>query len=562
MDNQLYYGDNLDVMRRHIKDESVDLVYLDPPFNSNANYNVLFAEKDGAKAAGQIQAFTDTWSWGQDDEEIYAKLVTAGGKVGDCLKAFRTFLGPCDMLAYLVMMAPRLIELRRVMKSTASIYLHCDTTASHYLKMLMDAIFGAQNFRSEINWVRTNAHNYKSRYFQRVSDILLFYSKADSYTWNQLYQPYSKEQLSRYKLEPETGRYFTGQDLTLMGTSQSRQFEWRGVKPPSHRVWGMSLEMLEDLWKKGLILKKVDGTPRLDGRKVYLDEKPGKAITAIWDDVERIGNTSDERLGYPTQKPVVLLERILHASSNPGDAVLDPFCGCGTTIDASQKLGRTWIGIDITHLAITLIKQRLFDAFGIMPSVAQQKTSTRLAENSESETILKPSFCVLGEPTSVQDAEALAASDPYQFQWWALGLVGARPVEQKKGADQGIDGKIIFQSGGAGQFDSVIISVKAGKTGASHVRDLKGVLEREKASIGVLISMQEPTQPMETEAVTAGFYESEIWGRNYPKIQLLTVEDILNGKSIDMPPIRQVSATFKKAPKSNKKQGDQLELGV
>ena len=253
---------------------------------------------------------------------------------------------------------------------------------------------------------------------------------------------------------------------------------------------------------------------------------------------------------------------MIQASSNPGDVILDPFCGCGTTIDAAQKLGRTWIGIDITHLAITLIKQRLADSFGILPAVMQQKQASKMADGGATDKLPKPSFQVLGEPTSVPDAEALAASDPYQFQWWALGLVGARPVEQKKGADQGIDGKIVFQSGGAGVFDSVIISVKAGKTGASHIRDLKGVIEREKAAVGVLISMQEPTHPMETEAVTAGFYESQVWGRSYPKIQLLTVEELLNGKTIDMPPIRQVSATFKKAPKSITKQGNQMELSV
>jgi DNA modification methylase len=564
MDNQLYYGDNLEVMRRYIKDESVDLVYLDPPFNSNANYNVLFAEKDGSKAASQIEAFTDTWTWGQDDEEVYAQIVTAGGKVADCLQAFRTFLGPCDMLAYLVMMAPRLVELRRVMKPTASIYLHCDQTASHYLKLLMDSIFNPKNFRSEINWIRTNAHNFKARYFQRVCDIVFFYTKTDTYVWNEQHQPYSDAQLSRYKLERETGRYYTGQDLTLMGSSPTRQFEWRGTTPPANRVWGMSFEDLEKLWSENLILTKQDGTPRLDGRKVYLDEKPGKSVTAVWDDIRRVGNTAAERLGYPTQKPVALLERIIQASSNPGDIVLDPFCGCGTTIEAAQKLGRVWIGIDITHLAITLIKRRLFDAFGAKPVAGEKVTADKVAEASDDQVTLslKKPFVVLGEPVSVPDAEALAASDPYQFQWWALGLVGARPVEQRKGADKGIDGKIIFQSGGAGEFDSVIISVKAGKTGAAHVRDLKGVLEREKAAIGVLISMQEPTAPMQTEAVTAGFYESETWGRLYPKIQLLTVADLLSGKTIDMPPIRQVSATFKKAAKVEKAQAQQMEIDM
>jgi len=528
--NTLYYGDNLDIMRRYIPDESVDLIYLDPPFNSNATYNVLYAEHNGSRASSQIKAFEDTWSWGREAEETYGDLVTSGDRVADVMQAFRTFLGPCNMLAYLAMMAPRLVELRRVLKPTGSIYLHCDPTASHYLKLLMDAVFGPENFRNEINWVRTNAHNFKSKYFQRTSDVILFYTKSESYTWNQQFTQYSAEQLKRYKVEAGTGRMYTGQDLTLMGTNEARQFEWRGSKPPRNRVWGYARERLEELWGEGLILKKSDGTPRLDGMKVYLDEMPGKALTAIWDDISRVGNTSGERLGYPTQKPEALLERIIHASSSEGDVVCDPFCGCGTAIVVAEKLKRNWIGIDITHLAITLMKTRLKDALG--------------------ESV---HFTVVGEPVSVPDAAALAESDPYQFQWWALGLVGARPIEQKKGADKGIDGKIVFQGDAPGKFETVIISVKAGHVTANHVRDLRGVVERERAAIGVLISMEEPTKPMKTEAVTAGFFESETWDRKHPKIQLLTVAELLDGKKIDMPPRREVDATFKKAPKAKRK---------
>lgn len=568
MDNQLYYGDNLDVMRRHIKDESVDLVYLDPPFNSNSNYNVLFAEKDGTKAAGQIQAFTDTWSWGHDDEIVYAELVMAGGKVADCLKAFRTFLGPCDMLAYLVMMAPRLVELRRVMKMKASIYLHCDPTASHYLKMLLDSIFGASCFKNELVWKRQSAHSDAKRKFADVSDSILFYMKSEKGIFIPQYIQHDKDYLSKfYRFDDGDGRGpYRLDNMASPNPRPNLMYEWKGFMFPA-KGWRYSRETMAKLDANNRINypKNSDGafdfTKRLSLKR-YLSEQEGSIITNVWTDINPLHSSAAERLGYPTQKPVALLERIIQASSNPGDVVLDPFCGCGTTIDAAQKLGRTWIGIDITHLAITLIKQRLADSFGILPAVMQQKQSSKMVDGGATEKLPKPSFQVLGEPTSVPDAEALAASDPYQFQWWALGLVGARPVEQKKGADQGIDGKIVFQSGGTGVFDSVIISVKAGKTGASHIRDLKGVLEREKAAIGVLISMQEPTQPMETEAVTAGFYESQVWGRNYPKIQLLTVEELLNGKAIDMPPIRQVSATFKKAPKSVTKQGNQMELSV
>jgi site-specific DNA-methyltransferase (adenine-specific) len=491
-ENMLYYGDNLDILRRYIKDESVDLVYLDPPFKSNQNYNVLFKEKNGKEAASQIRAFEDTWTWSQDDEAVYADLVTKGGKVADCLQAFRTFLGPCDMLAYLVMMAPRLIELRRVLKPTGSIYLHCDPTAGHYLKMLMDATFGGNYFRREIIWDISVLSGFKTiaNNWIRAHDTIFYYTKDDVYTFNKQTTEHRQEYIARFNKVDKDGRqYFDGR-----------------------------------------------GKPR------YLDDilKKGKAIGDVWSDIMSFQQipTAKERLGYPTQKPEALLERIILASSNEGDIVLDPFCGCGTTIAAAQKLKRRWIGIDITHLAITLMKKRLLDAFGV-----------------------EAQFKVMGEPTSLPDAAALAESDPYQFQWWALGLVGARPVEQKKGADKGIDGKIVFQGDEPGSFENVILSVKAGHVTSNHVRDLHGVIDRDKAAIGVLISMEEPTKPMQTEAVTAGFFESKTWGKKYPKIQLLTVAELLAGKTIEMPPIKQVGATFKKAGKFKGKEAEQLKLG-
>jgi DNA modification methylase len=534
--NTLYYGDNLEILRRYVGDESVDLIYLDPPFKSDQNYNVLFKEKDGTQAASQIQAFEDTWTWGQDDEVVYADLVTRGDKVADVIQAFRTFLGPCDMLAYLVMMAPRLVELCCVLKPTGSIYLHCDPAASHYLKLLLDAVFGPGNFRNEIVWQRTNAHNMRTKGYVRANDSILFFSKSDDFLFVEQYTDYGPEQLKRFKPD-EKGRLYKAENMTFSTANASRQFEWRGTKPPANRSWGASLDQLEKWYAEGRILLKRDGTPRLDGLKIYLDETKGKPLTTNWTDIPRISNTAAERLGYPTQKPEALLERILRASSKEGNLVLDPFCGCGTTIAAAQKLNRNWIGIDITHLAMTLMKKRLTDAFG--DSVQ---------------------YTVVGEPVSVPDAEMLANSDPYQFQWWALGLVGARPVEQKKGADKGIDGKIVFQSGEAGKFDSVILSVKAGHVTANHVRDLRGVVDREKAAIGVLISMEKFTKPMQTEAVTAGHYESELWNKKYPKIQLITVAELLDGRTIDMPPVRQVGATFKKAPKAKAKGAETGEL--
>ena len=560
--NLLYYGDNLDILRRSVKDETVDLVYLDPPFNSNTNYNVLFAEKDGSRAASQIQAFSDTWTWNQESESVFAEIVTAGGRAADCLQAFRTFLGECDMLAYLVMMAPRLMELRRTLKSTGSIYLHCDPVASHYLKMLMDAMLGPENFRNEVIWERTTGRKSVSQY-GRVHDVILFYSKSGVMTWNPPTVQQDESTAKGHDLMKDNGGIYRLSDLTGAGQGPGRRFVDREIEPPSGRHWQYDQNKMDELWRGGRIVFSRGGIPRL---KTYVKDLPGVSVRDIWTDIEPINSAAAERLGYPTQKPVALLERIINASSNPGDVVLDPFCGCGTTIAAAQALGRPWIGIDITHLAITLIKQRLKDSFGIEQGVratlsGKGETAKVWEAAAEYGEATKRPFHVVGEPTSEPDSAALAASDPYQFQWWALGLVGARPVEQKKGADKGIDGRIVFQGDKLGSFESVILSVKAGHTNVAHIRDLKGVLEREKAAIGVLISMQEATSPMKTEAVTAGFYESALWGRKYPKMQLFTVAELLAGKTIEMPPIRQVQATFKKAPKATGQPGgDQQEL--
>ncbi len=534
----LYYGDNLDIMRRYLKDETVDLVYLDPPFNSAQNYNAFFQKKDGSDAASQIRAFEDTWTWNQESQRVYEELILKPGKVSEVMQAFKTFLGTNDMMAYLAMMAPRLVELRRVLKPTGSLYLHCDPTASHYLKQLLDAIFGATNFKNEIIWPRTNAHNIASNHFSRIHDTIFLYGKSEDYLWNHQYGEFSPQQLDRYFSDPETGRLVTGQDLTMTGNPE-RNFEWRGTKPPPNRGWGLSLEVLEELWAKGLILKKKDGTPRLDGRKVFLDEKKGKPVSDVWSDIERIGNTAKERLGYPTQKPLALLERIVLASTNPGGLVFDPFCGCGTTIDAAEKNGRNWIGIDITQLATSLIKSRLRDTYG-----------------NQIEII------TIGEPTTPNEAATLAEQDKYQFQWWALGLVNARPVEQKKGADHGIDGKILFRDDlNAAKPEQIILQVKGGKTGVKDVRDLRGVLDREKAAIGVLISLQPPTREMQAEAASTGFYEHKMNQQKYPRIQLRTVKELMTGKGIERPSnVAAVDETFKKAPTSKRKSAEDQAL--
>ena len=540
-DDLLYYGDNLDVLRRYVKDESVDLIYLDPPFKSEQNYNVLFAEKNGTESAAQIKAFEDTWHWDQAAAEAFHQTLQMGGQVARAMTGFETLLGTNDMLAYLSMMAPRLMELRRVLKPTGSIYLHCDPTASHYLKVLMDAVFGPVNFRTEITWKRSAAHSDTKqgrKQHGRIHDILLFYTKSDEWTWNPVYTPYDQEYIeSSYRhVEEGTGRRFKSTDLTAAKPGGDTEYEWKGRRPAPGRYWAYSKENMQKFEQEGRLYYTRSGLPR---QKQYLEEMPGVALQDVWNDIPPISSQAAERLGYPTQKPERLLERIVASSSTEGDTVLDPFCGCGTTIAVAQRLGRRWIGIDITHLAITLIKHRLKDAFGDQAA-----------------------YKVIGEPVSVSGAEELAGEDPFQFEAWALGLVGARPAQVKRGADKGIDGRLYFLDEGEGsKVKQAILSVKSGKTGRRHVHELRGVVEREGAAIGVLITLQDPTQPMRSDAAAAGFYDSPGWGQSYPRMQILTVAELLEGKGIEMPPVGQASVTFKKAAKQKGKAShEQLTL--
>ena len=536
--NKLYYGDNYEVLKRYVKDETVDLVYLDPPFNSRQDYNVLFAEKDGSQSSSQIHAFEDTWEWNIDAQRSYELIVEQGGRVADALRAFKTFLFNSDMMAYLAMMAPRLIELRRVLKQTGSIYLHCDPTASHYLKILMDAVFGPENFRSNIVWKRTSSHSNASRNYGAVNDDLLFYVKSNAaYTYNVQYVPYSENYVKEnYYRVDENGRLYRTDNLRNPSDRPNLKYEYKGYKPHANG-WAISKERMEKLDSEGRLHfpKSKDGRILL---KRYLDEMPGMQVTNIWDDILVIHAMALERLGYPTQKPEALLERIIKASSNEGDLVLDPFCGCGTTVQVAQRLNRRWIGIDITHLAIGLIKKRLSDAFG--PEIRDR-------------------YEVVGEPTDYNGAAALAAEDKYQFQWWALGQVGARPADQKKGADRGIDGRLYFHDDDSGKSKQIVFSVKAGHVTVPQVRDLRGVLEREKAEIGIFISFEEPTRPMLKEAAEAGFYKSgPLDELVYPRSQILTIQQILDGKQPEYPARR--DATFKKAPRSRPAVAENLTL--
>ena len=527
--NKLYYGDNLDILRNYIRDESIDLVYLDPPFNSNATYNVLFSQQNGTQSSAQIQAFEDTWHWDEEAARTYELTVEQGGSVADALRAFRLLLGDSNMMAYLSMMAPRLVELHRVLKSSGSLYLHCDPTASHYLKILLDSIFNPELFKNEIIWKRQSAHSDAIGYGS-VHDDILFYVKSDQAVWNPIYQNYDPEYVNNYyRYEDPDGRKWMSDNLSASGLSGGGyEYEWNGVT----KVWRCPIETMEKLDKENRIYYTKNGIAR---RKRYLDEAKGLPAQDVWTDIQPLRSWHVERLGYPTQKPEDLLERIITASSNEGDLILDPFCGCGTAIAAAQKLNRQWIGIDITHLAIGLIKRRMADQFG---------------DELEYE--------VIGEPTTLEGAQELAEMDKFQFEWWALGLVGARPADPKKGADRGIDGRLYFHDDQSGKTKQVIISVKGGHTGVAHIRDLVGVLDREKAQIGVEITLNEPTQPMRSEAASAGFYDSP-WGK-HPRVQILTIEELLEGAQIDMPPIRQVNQTYRRAPRHLEDEGHQPSL--
>jgi site-specific DNA-methyltransferase (adenine-specific) len=423
------------------------------------------------------------------------------------------------------------------MLSTLSTEQYC--ARCHYLKMLLDAVFGPQNYRSEITWRRTNVHS-DSKSWSTVADTLLYYVKdsRSNFTWNPIYLAHSSEHIESKYQRDQSGRLYTLSDMTSPSPRRNMMYEWKGFAFPP-KGWRYSLETMKQLDLEGRIWYPSDKTkrPRL---KRYLDEMPGNLVTNIWTDIYPINSQAQERLGYPTQKPEALLERIIKTSSDEGDVVLDPFCGCGTTIAAAQRLKRHWSGIDITHLAITLIKHRLHNAFG-----------------------KRAFYKVIGEPVDLEGARELAENDPYQFQWWALGLVGARPTEQKKGADQGIDGRLYFhdEHAGSGKTKQIMFSVKSGHLSPAHVRDLWGVVEREKAQIGVLISMEEPSKPMRTEAAKAGFYEPPFGGKekHYPRLQLLTIAELLQGKGIAYPEFR-ANVTFKKAPEVKEEKRGKPEL--
>lgn len=491
--NQLYYGDNLDILRTHIPDESVDLIYIDPPFNSNQAYNVIFSETDGSSSQAQIQAFEDTWRWGETTEQAYHELVvTAPHLLVETIKSFRGFLTETNLMVYLVMMALRLVELHRALKPTGSFYLHCDPTASHYLKIILDQIFGVQNFRNEIVWCYKRWPS-KQTNFQKMHDVILRYGKSEDVIWNQLYDDFTEQTKKRIK----------------------------GGKKIEHYVG-----------KSGKVLIRATN-----------DVSPGVAMCDYWN-IPMIAGQAKERLGYPTQKPEALLERIIKASSNEGDVVLDTFCGCGTAVAVAQRLNRRWIGVDITHLAIALLKYRLADSFGD-----------------------DVTYEIIGEPKDTASAKALAAQDRYQFQWWALSLIRARPYQdKKKGADEGVDGVIYYQDVDPDNpkktlTRKIVVQVKSGKVSVRDIRELKSVVETQDAVIGVFITLNLPTQPMVKEAAAAGRFQwLHVAHTTYPKIQIRTIEELLSGQGIEYPQTP-VNVTFRRTERATP-QNPQLEIEV
>jgi DNA modification methylase len=536
--NRFFGGDNLEILRRRlIPDNSVDLIYLDPPFQSGKNYNLLFREQDGTRSESQKEAFEDTWEWNHLARATFDELIAIDTVVSRTLEGFRPIVSDSPMLAYMAMMAVRLIELYRVLKRTGSLYLHCDPTASHYLKIVLDAVFGPGCFKNELIWKRSSAHSGSKKY-SPVHDTILFYTKSETYTWNQAYQPLPQQTADAWynNVEEGTNLRFNRADLTASGKRDGASGKpWRGIDPTKKgRHWAVpgfvrelvpdlpsdTQEALERLDKIGRIHwpKKTDGMPML---KRYLSEAKGLPALDIITDISPLNNVDAERMGYPTQKPLALLERIVSASSNPGDVVLDPFCGCGTTIEAAHKLGRRWIGIDITHLAEKLIQDRLRDDISI------------------------GSYSARYFPRDVESARRLATSKDkrarFHFQRWALELVGVYSDENDDnlGADGGIDGELMFQeSGQKSRVKRIIFSVKSGGVSVKDVRDLTAVVgTASDAAMGILITLENPTDPMKKFAISVGDYvTTEAYRQEkFPKIQIITIGDLFDGKTIDIP---------------------------
>ena len=535
MRNTLYYGDNLPIMREHIPDETIDLVYLDPPFNSARDYNVLFKQAKKDENQAQITAFTDTWNWHKRTYDDFFED-TRNAKLFDLMESLYRILGKSEIMAYLMMMGPRILELHRKLKSTGTLYLHCDPTASHYLKLMLDATFFAVNFMNEITWKRSSAHSDVKQGMSRcgrIHDILLVYKKGVQVVWNAVYTPYTPEYLqSEYRHVAQDGRRYKETDLTAAKPGGDTEYEWhvkriknsearweadleneylypqedceyKAVRPYRGRYWAYSKDNLVAFEKESKLVHRETGMPRL---MQFADEMPGVPLQDVWDDIPPASGSEDQ--GYQTQKPLALLDRIITASSNPGDTILDPFCGCGTAVVAAEKLGRQWVGIDITYVALDLMVNRLAESFDL-------KRGT--------------DYSVLGDPKDEHSARRLFQESAKQFELWAISLVAGFPQR----SDRGVDGKVYFGDQNK-RLQHAVCQVKGGHLTVSALRDFAHVVKREKAAAGFFICLETPTKGMYQEADELGFFQGPS-GRKIPKLQIRTIKELLEGKEFDYP---------------------------
>ncbi|MTJ10386.1 MULTISPECIES: DNA methyltransferase [unclassified Anabaena] len=542
MVNQLFYGDNLEVLRKHIKDETVDLCYIDPPFNSKRNYNQIY-NNIGKEDQTQAQAFIDTWTWDNhanqglvEIQENYLGHFTSQSI--DLISGLTKVLGKGSLLAYLVSMTLRVAEIHRVLKSTGSFYLHCDPSASHYLKTILDAIFCSQggDFKNEIVWKRTSGHSDSSKYGS-VHDVIFYYTKSLKITWNQVYQKYEQNYIDKYyRYQDEDGRKWMSDNLSAAGLAGGGyQYEWNGVT----KLWRCPKTTMEKLDAEGKIYYTKNRVARI---KRYLDESKGLPVQDAWNDIEALRSWHKELLGYPTQKPESLLERIIKASSNEGDIILDAYCGCGTTVAVSQKLNRQWVGIDITYQSIGLILKRLEESLG----------------KGVLDTIN-----ISGIPKDMKSAEALALKKDdrtrKEFEKWAVLTYSNNraTINQKKGADKGIDG-IAYFTGDQDEPEKIILQVKSGNVKSGDIRDLQGTITLTGAALGVFITLKPPTKEMIKTAKEAGIYKSRYMSQPVDTIRIVTVQEIIEEqKRLD---ILLTLEVMKSAEKQTEVQQTQLDL--
>ena len=529
--NRLYYGDCLTIMRDHMKLGSVDLIYLDPPFNSNREYNAIYKDETGNPLPDQIEAFCDLWELDEERERALRHmpiLMREAGIDDDAVDFWRLWTSALRntqprLLAYLSYMVERLLPMKGLLKPTGSIYLHCDPTASHYIKVMIDAIFGHENFINEIAWKRTSTHS-DSKTWSRVSDTILFYTRGKKFTWNTPHEPHSDKYIaSKYRHDDGDGRLYQLDNMTSPNPRPNMMYEWKGFASPT-KGWRYSGETMAKLDAEGRIWYPTfkggtHDTSRRPRLKRYLDEMKGGVMANIWTDISPINSQARERLGYATQKPLALLERIIKASSNPGDVVFDPFCGCATTLEAAHHLKRRWVGIDIAIHAIKRVaKIRLQDRLG-------------LVEGKD--------FEIDGVPRTLEGAHDLWTRDKYHYQKWAVEEVDGF-VTTKRTADGGVDGRLYFDVPDEKDLQSMAIEVKGGKNvGIGVLRELRGVLDDDTALMAGLI-IHEPlnkTKERNFRQFMASTGDLDVLGVKYPKMQILTTSEILEGKRFITPSV-------------------------